>query len=93
MADPPVARAPLSPVVHCGNVTHVMPKGVRPNGSGYQARIKAPGRGLVPIGTFRLLEDAVAARERAIERVKVEGYDWIPLPPRPTKLRASGTCG
>ena len=89
MADPPVARAPLSPVVHRGNVTHDMPKGVRPNGSGYQARIKAPGRGWVPIGTFRLLEDAVAARERAIERVKVEGYDWIPLP-RPTKPRAAG---
>ena len=89
MADAPVVSSPLSPVAQGGNVTHGLPRGVRPNGPGYQARVKVPRRGWVTIGTWRLLEEAIAAREKAIERVKVEGYDWFPLP-RPTKPRVSG---
>ena len=89
MADLPAPRSPLSPVVQGGNVAQPLPPGVRPNGPGYQARVNIPGRGWVAIGTWPLLEDAAAEREKAVKRVKVEGYDWIHRP-RPTKPRTSG---
>ena len=89
MADLPAPCSPLSPVAQGGNVAQPLPPGVRPNGPGYQARVNIPGRGWVAIGTWPLLEDAAAEREKAVKRVKVEGYDWIHRP-RPTKPRTSG---
>jgi hypothetical protein len=89
MADLPAPRSPLSPVAQGGNVAQPLPPGVRPNGPGYQARVNIPGRGWVAIGTWPLLEDAAAEREKAVKRVEVEGYDWIHRP-RPTKPRTSG---
>ena len=89
MADAAAPRSPLGPAEQCANRAHDLPRGVKVNGKGYLARLWVPGRDWVNLKTWPTKEAAVAARERALERVQVEGYDWLP-PKRPTKPRASG---
>ena len=79
MADAAAPRSPLGPAEQCANRAHDLPRGVKVNGKGYLARLWVPGRDWVNLKTWPTKEAAVAARERALERVQVEGYDWLQL--------------
>jgi hypothetical protein len=89
MADAAAPRSPLGPAEQRTNCAQTLPGGVKVNGKGYLARIWVPGRGWVNLKTWPTIPAAVAAREHTLERVQVEGYDWLPLP-RSTKPRTSG---
>ena len=89
MADAAAPRSPLGPAEQRANRAHDLPAGVKVNGKGYLARIWVPGRGWVNLKTWPTIPAAVAARQHALERVQVEGYDWLP-PKRATKPRATG---
>ena len=89
MAHAAAPRSPLGPAKQRENCAQDRPTGVKINGKGYLARIWVPVRGWANLSTWPTIPEAVAARERALERVQVEGYDWLP-PKRPTNPRASG---